>query len=352
MSADKQKLYIAVSGGVDSAAAASMLLQEGYDCTGVFMITPNQPGYAQRDAQKVCSRLKIKLDIIDMTDHFEKIIKYFCHEYSIARTPNPCLFCNRIIKFGALFDYAVNAGAQWFATGQYARIIKEEQGPAVYQALHKKKDQSYILSMINRQVLKKLILPMGQLTKEKARQICRDLDLGIDQKPESQEICFVPNDDHIAFLNEHSEKPGLPGDVVDTEGNYLGTHKGMNRYTIGQRRGLAIALSEPYYVTRIIADTNTIVLGKKSELMTDSLLAENANFIADCPAENFEALVKIRYNHNGAKARVQLIDKKAFKVKFDAPVSAVTPGQAAVIYLKNENGYKLIGGGWIKEERK
>ena len=348
------KVFVALSGGVDSSAAAVLLCQEGFDCAGVFMITNDQARHAQADAERTAKKLGIKLYVLDVRRDFEQILDYFCSEYKRGRTPNPCVLCNRYIKFGKLWDFARDNGADLLATGHYARILRVNNRVGLYEAVNPVKDQSYALAMIKKEVLGHIILPMGKHSKDQTRQIAAKFGLELEQKKESQEICFIPNDDYVSVLEEKCPELVRKGDIVDSSGRVLGEHNGVHRFTIGQRRGLGVAMGRPYYVVNIDAETNTVTLGPKEEVMHRKLFATGMNWLEDAPTLvfdkktwGFRAEVKIRYNDEGDSAMVSPQDDGVF-VEFDEPVSAITPGQLAVFYVQNELGSRVVGGGWIR----
>jgi tRNA-specific 2-thiouridylase len=342
------KVYVAVSGGVDSATAAATLLQAGCDCTAVYMKLYDQPVHKSSDAEKVAKHLGIPFEVLDLSEDFKKVIGYFCSEYKQARTPNPCVFCNRHIKFGKLFEYAKSKGADFIATGHYAQIIKEQDGSYLYAAANSAKDQSYALAMLDRSVLKNIIFPLGRLEKSRTRKLATSLGLEVSDKPDSQEICFIPDNDYAAKLEQLCPELLRQGNIIDGSGKILGTHTGIHHFTIGQRRGLKVAMGIPWYVTNIDAAANSVTLGPVEELIHKGLIAEGANWLIDKPVESFAAMIKIRYNHKPVPGTV-FPEKDSVKVVFDAPIRAITPGQAVVFYLKNESGLKVAGGAWIKE---
>lgn len=346
--ARQQKVFIAVSGGVDSAVAAATLKQAGFDCTAVYMRLYEQPLQKGRDAQNVANHLGIPFEIIDLTGEFKNVIEYFCDQYKQARTPNPCVFCNRFIKFGKLLDYAKSKGASFFATGHYARIIEDEDGLGLYAAANLQKDQSYALSMIDRKVLKNVLFPVGKLEKSQTRKIAESLGLEVSKKKDSQEICFIPDNDYAAKLENLCPEIVRQGNIIDSSGKILGTHNGIHNFTIGQRRGLKIAMGVPFYVTKIDAAKNTVTLGPDDELLHKGLNAVNTNWLIDRPTKPFAAMIKIRYNHKPVPGLVKPEDDNV-KVEFEKPLRAITPGQAVVFYLKNDNGLKVAGGAWIQE---
>jgi tRNA-specific 2-thiouridylase len=251
-----------------------------------------------------------------------------------------------LIKFGHLFDVAKSLGADYLATGHYANIIQQPSGPALYEADYKSKDQSYVLAMVQRETFSNVTFPMGSMDKEQARQITQKLGLGIENKAESQEICFIPNDDYIAVLEQRCPEMKHPGPIVDSSGKVLGEHQGIHRYTIGQRRGLGVALGSPHYVTQIDAVHNTVVLGPRTATMHTSLRGFHANWLMEPPTEAFEAKVKIRYNSPGVRARVCPQGNEVM-VHFAHPVSAITPGQLAVFYNFEHPNARVLGSTWI-----
>ena len=343
---NEKKVLVALSGGVDSSTAAALLCREGLDCAGVFMITNDGARHAQADAEAVAGKLGIELHVLDLRKDFEQILEYFSSEYQKGRTPNPCVLCNRIIKFGKLWDFARSKGAELLATGHYARILREPNDVGLYEAANPAKDQSYVLALIGRNVLPNIILPMGHYSKEQTRRMAAEFGLGTEHKAESQEICFIPEDDYIAVLEQRCPELVRKGNIVDRNGQVLGEHKGVHRYTIGQRRGLRVAMGRPYYVTKIDAEKNTATLGPKEEVMHRKLRTMRINWLVEEPATPFRAKVKIRYNDKGASATVNPQDYGA-TVEFDEPVSAITPGQLAAFYIQQTGRNRLIGGGWI-----
>lgn len=346
MVAKRKKVLVALSGGVDSSIAVALLLEAGFDCTAVFMITSDQAKNAQDNAQVVAGKLGIKLHVLDLRQDFERILDYFCSEYRKGRTPNPCVLCNRHIKFGRLWDFAQNNGADLLATGHYARILRANGQVGLYEAAIPAKDQSYALSMINKDILGHIILPLGDHSKDQTRQLAAGFGLGTEQSRESQEICFIPNDDYVTVLEQRCPELARPGKIIDSSGKVLGEHNGIHRFTIGQRRGLQVAMGKPYYVVKIDAETNTVTLGPKEEVIHKRLLATEANWLTTEPKLPFRAAVKIRYNDGGAAAMVTP-QENSVVVEFDEPISAITPGQLAAFYLQEENGSRVIGGAWI-----
>ncbi len=342
-----KKVFAAVSGGVDSATTAALLLEDGFECEAVFMITHDRAESACEDAKKIAKHLGIKLHVLDFREDFQLVLDYFCEEYKKGRTPNPCVFCNRNIKFGKLWPYAQKHGADMLATGHYCRTITKNNVPGLYAATNLKKDQSYALAMIDRSVLGHLIFPMGVFEKHQTRKTASKFGLHIDDKPDSQELCFIPDNDYIAKLEYHCPELARQGNIIDPDGNVLGTHNGVHRFTVGQRRGLKVALGKPAYVVSIDAETNTVVLGGKNCLMHKKLVGRCVNWLIDRPAEPFDAKIKIRYNHSGAAGRVYPQQDKVI-VEFDEPIASITPGQAVVFYIPSGSDIQLAGGAWIE----
>ena len=362
----KDRVVVAMSGGVDSSVAAGLLLQSGCEVTGVFMhlgcmTSRYDTGLADDADEKVfhvreaASHLGIELEVLDLQEDLEHIIDYFVDEYRHGRTPNPCVMCNRQLKFGKLMDYALERGADYFATGHYAQIrtiLDDNDKKQLCRGTDKTKDQSYALFDIARDRLDKIILPLGEYTKKQVMELAEQMNLPAVEQGESQEICFVPDDDYTRLVVAKAPDLSRPGLVVNTSGETLGEHQGVFRYTIGQRRGLGIALGEPAYVVGLDATSNTVVLGSREELLRQRLWADRVNWLVDpIPTEPFAAIIQIRYNHRGAAGTVTpLADENGrcnrVMVDFNEPISAITPGQAAVFY--SEDDRVLLGGGWIE----
>jgi tRNA-specific 2-thiouridylase len=346
MVGNKNKVFVALSGGVDSSTATALLCRDGFDCEGVFMITNDEARHTQTEAEMVAVELGIKLHVMDLRKDFERIIEYFCSEYRKGRTPNPCVFCNRHMKFSKLWEFARSNGARFLATGHYARILNRDNNVGLYEAANPSKDQSYVLSMIDKDMLPNIILPMGDYSKDQTREMAAEFGLRTAQSKESQEICFIPDDDYVAVLEQRCPELVRKGNIVDSSGNVLGEHNGVHRFTIGQRRGLRVAMGRPYYVTKIDAESNTVTLGPNEEVMQKALRATGTNWLIDKPVLPFRAKVKIRYNSSSALATVTPQDNSA-AVEFDEPELAITPGQLAAFYIQEEKNNRLIGGGWI-----
>lgn len=337
---------VAISGGVDSAVTALLLKEQGYRVFGVTM--PTTATVAAR-ARQIADYLGIDHLVADLGPIFqERVIEYFCRAYLDGRTPNPCLACNRHVKYGALFDCALARGADYFATGHYARVKEDREHGRhlLLRGLDPRKDQSYVLYHLPQNRLRRLLLPLGTLSKDAVRQKAARAGLPYGRE-ESQEICFVPDDDYRRFLAERYGDAIRPGNFVDREGRVLGRHGGLPFYTVGQRKGLGIALGTPVYVIGLDARANTVILGSEADLAAGGLIAEQTHFImneyarADTPVE-----VQIRYNARAVPARLFPAAGNTCRVVFDRPQRAVTPGQAAVFY---DNAY-VVGGGIIVDK--
>ena len=354
MTVNGKKVLLAMSGGVDSSVAAGLLLEAGYDVTGVFLClgraVPAGGGSGgccspedAADARRVAEKLGIDLYVLDVAEAFERIIDYFVAEYAGGRTPNPCIHCNATVKLARLIDRADSLGIAHVATGHHARIVRADGAAAIARGKARAKDQSYALFGIARAHLPRILLPIGEVDdKDTVRRIARSLGLNVHDKPDSQEICFVPDDDYVQLLRERAPAALRAGPIVNSAGDVLGRHAGYGRYTIGQRRGLAVAAGKPMYVTRIDPAAATVTIGPPAELQRRRLVASGANWHRDVAGE-FDAVVQIRYNNPGSPGRVCLTAADTFEVTFAEPVVAVTPGQAAVVY----QGDRLLGGGWI-----
>jgi tRNA-specific 2-thiouridylase len=339
------KIAIAMSGGVDSSVAAALLKEASHEVTGVTMQITDDTTPA-RNAADTASRLDIPHQVIDLRDIFaEKIINDFCREYGQGRTPNPCVLCNRYIKFGALWGEAKRRGAEMFATGHYARIEKDGGGRYLLKkGRDKNKDQSYFLGQLTQEQLSRTMFPVGNLTKEEVIKIARELGLPAGSRTSSQEICFVPGGDIAGFLEKRAPDYARPGTIQDGAGRTMGQHRGIAAYTIGQRRGLGIAFNEPLYVTAIAAEENAIIVGSKKQLYGTELIANGLNWIAtEASNSPLQVKARIRYRHAEALATVTPQDDNNVRVKFASPQAAITPGQAIVFY----DGDKVVGAGTI-----
>jgi tRNA-uridine 2-sulfurtransferase len=347
----KKKVMVAISGGVDSSVAALLLKEAGYDVTGVTMcLGIKEEGDRTRccgrdaidDARHVCDQLHVPHFVFDYADLLEeKVIAKFTAEYLRGRTPNPCIDCNRYLKFGSLLAKAKIMGFDYLATGHYARIEKIEEQWRLLKPKDKIKDQTYFLYPIDAKDLGHVLFPLGNLTKDEVRALARRANLPVAQKAESQDICFVTGGDYRQFIEERTGAM-KPGDIVDMEGKVLGSHRGLLYYTIGQRSGLGISAKEPLYVVNIDAGKNRVVTGSKSDLRSIGLIAGDLNLLTDIlPAE---ALAKIRYRKKSAQCSIEPEGNK-LRINFAEAQESITPGQAVVLY----DGDEVLGGGDIEE---
>ena len=358
------RIVLAMSGGVDSSVAAWLLRQQGHDVVGVFMrhgvgadeSCPTEPGVKSHkqgccsatdaaDARRVAGMLEIPFYALNFEEEFGRIVDYFVDEYAAGRTPNPCVVCNTWLKFGRLFQYADSLGAQYVATGHYARLAPSDDPatPALLRGLDTWKDQSYVLFGIDRQRLPRMIFPVGGYRKEEIRQIAAQIGLRVADKRDSQEICFVPDQDHARLVKQRRGGGDTSGEIVTTEGQVVGRHDGIEHFTIGQRKGLRIAFGQPRYVVRLEPETRRVVVGTLDDLACSELTASAANWLVQPPQTTIDCQVKIRYRSRGCEARVEPLAGDRFRVHFAQPCHGVAPGQAVVCY----QGDRVLGGGWI-----
>lgn len=353
----KERVVIAMSGGVDSSVAAYLLKEKGYEVIGLFMrIGALEKGFEgsrntkgccslidSMDGRAVAEVLGISFYVLNFEREFDKIIDYFCAEYTHGRTPNPCIKCNQILKFGKLLDFAKALDAEFIATGHYAGIEEANGRYLLKQALDKGKDQSYVLAQLDQKQLSKAIFPLAGITKQEVRNIAKELNLKTKDKAESQEICFVQDNNYKNFVMEQIGAAIKPGIIRDMKGNAIGEHPGIQFFTIGQRRGLRIALGEPMYVVDINPDNNEITIGRYADLFIHELFATELNWIAiESLEQPLKISAKIRYNHNPVQGVVYPLGEKV-RVEFSMPQPAITPGQAVVFYDED----RVVGSGWI-----
>jgi tRNA-uridine 2-sulfurtransferase len=368
------RVVLAMSGGVDSSVAAWLLRQQGHEVIGLFMrhgqqaeaacATSESPRRKQGcctaadapDARRVADLLGIPFYALNFEQEFARIVDYFIGQYTAGRTPNPCIVCNTWLKFGKLFEYADSIGAEFVATGHYARLAPLDDGQlALCRGCDPSKDQSYVLFGIQRQLLPRLKFPVGEYRKDEIRGIAERLGLQVAAKRDSQEICFVPDQDHARFIRQRRGQVDTSGEIVTTDGTVVGRHAGFEQYTVGQRKGLRLAFGEPRYVVRIEPESRRVVIGTHEELARSELTAAEANWLAWGDVEKaanepmptippFRAEVKIRYRSRPIEATVQLLPGNRFHVCFDEPCYAIAPGQAAVCYQQD----RVLGGGWIE----
>lgn len=381
-------MLVAMSGGVDSSVAAGLLREQGAEVVGCFMrlgspgetideLTPYDSAGVScdpakvkighqgccsindaADARHVAAELGVPLYVCNFKKEFGRIIDYFVDEYARGRTPNPCVRCNDWLKFGKLHDYAKQIGADFVASGHYARVDRAGERPVLRRGLDAAKDQSYVLFGAPRARLAEMVLPVGEYaTKAEVRAIAERMGLPVFDKPDSQEICFVPDNDYAGLVER--QRPGLTveGRIIDRGGRALGTHAGQHRFTIGQRRGVGVAVGHPIYVVEKRPETNEVVVGGPEDLLASSCVVGEANWLVDEPAPGawVEVLAQHRYNASAVPARARVLDSApggpsgragSFELEFDGPERAVTPGQAVVLYDRREPSL-VLGGGWI-----
>ena len=346
------KVAVALSGGVDSAVAAALLKEEGYRVIGVTMQIWPSGELAEgvvSDAKRVADRLDIAHYVVDCREVFtQKVIAHFCHEYSRGRTPNPCIRCNQFIKFGALLERARELGADFIATGHYARIEKDVLNGryTIKKGNDRSKDQSYFLYTMTQEQLRYSLFPLGELNKERVRRIAGESGLPVASRTESRDICFIPDSDYPKFLGEYAGGAARPGPILDRRGKILGDHKGLIFYTIGQRKGLGISAGEPLYVVAINRERNAVIVGRREETYGSEFIASELNWLAiEEPKQPMKVKARIRYLHQEAVATVIPAGEDRAQVTFEEPQMALTPGQAVVFY----DGDTVIGGGSIEQ---
>jgi tRNA-specific 2-thiouridylase len=372
MGAAKKKVVVAMSGGVDSSVAAALLLREGYEVLGVFMRLGSPRGVESpeaettscetsgknkqgccsvldaADARRVAGMLDIPFYVLNFEQDFGRVIDYFVEEYNRGRTPNPCVRCNDWLKFGKLAQYAKAVGADFVASGHYARVEADAASGAkrLMRGRDHRKDQSYVLFGISPEALEHTLLPIGGFEKHEVRKIAEELKLPVFNKPDSQEICFVPNNDYAGLVRRRTPEAFRTGQFVTVGGQPVGTHEGHQHFTIGQRKGLGVAMGYPIYVVDIDPKSNRVIVGEKQSLEKTTLVAHQVNLLDEsirAVGAEVRCHAKIRYNHEPQPATARRSGQDELTVRFDDPQSAITPGQAVVLF----DGEIVLGGGWI-----
>lgn len=350
------RVVLAMSGGVDSSASAVLLKRQGYDVVGLFMRTgvehgehdsrrENKKGCCSAidagDARRVADRLDIPFHALDFEREFSRIIDYFADEYARGRTPNPCVVCNNWLKFGQLWEFGRKLDANFIATGHYARIVNGE----LHRGVDDEKDQSYVLHGIKKDILPHLLFPVGDRTKSEIRAVAREAGLlGVAEKPDSVEICFVPSGRHSDVVRSRRPEVAAAGVIREKDGTVLGEHDGIDRFTIGQRKGLGVAAGRRRFVLEILPESREVIVGNPEELLATGLTASRVNWLIEPPREPLRCTAQIRYRHAGAAAVVTATSDGGAFLRFEEPVPAVTPGQAVAFY----DGTRVLGGGWIE----
>ncbi len=379
-----ERVVLAMSGGVDSSVAAHLLIEQGYDVVGLFMrhgeesstacqldlderpnhrslpIVKGRSDHKQGccsasdadDARRVADRFGIPFYAMDMQSDFKRIVDYFVDEYRAGRTPNPCVQCNNWIKFGALFDYADAVNARYVATGHYAQllpVIDDSVELGIFRGVDASKDQSYVLAGIDRKFLPRMLLPVGGFEKTRIREMAGQIGLNVANKKDSQEICFVTSGHHGEFVRGRSAATGQAkrlsiGTIETSDGRQVGTHDGIENFTIGQRKGLGVAMLEPYFVVRLDAIENKVIIGIREELARQRLHATGCNWLSDKNIDRDDLSVQIRYNSTAHAAMIERLAGGSMDITFENPVESIAPGQLAVAY----EGNRVLGGGWIE----
>ena len=341
---NKGRVVVAMSGGVDSSLTAALLKQDGYEVSGVHLKLWPDPEHDISDLERTCQLLDIPLHQFDFETEFKGlVIDHFLREYSLGRTPNPCIICNKRIKFGLLLDKVLQMGTNYLATGHYARIEPSPKGYRLLKGVDPAKDQSYFLYTLGQGELQHLILPLGNRRKVEVRKLATELGLPASHRQESQDVCFIPDDDYRSFVARYISPK--PGDIIDTEGKALSKHNGLAQYTVGQRQGLGLASTQRLYVIKLDATSNSLVVGSESQLLSNTLTANNLFWVSgEAPKQVIHIAARIRSKAPEVAAELCVNDEVA-EVNFHEPQRAIAPGQSIVFY----QGDAVLGGGIIKE---
>ncbi|PLX85164.1 MAG: tRNA 2-thiouridine(34) synthase MnmA [Desulfuromonas sp.] len=360
MAFEKKRIVVAMSGGVDSSVTAALLKEQGHEVIGMTMQIWDYGRFTAEhgdtfgsccslddvhDARRVAEGLGIPFYVVNFEKDFQQqVIDAFCDDYFAGRTPNPCVLCNQVLKFELLLRRARELEADWLATGHYARIVEDGGAFSLRKGLDDRKDQSYFLYTLSQEQMKRVLFPLGGMSKDEVRAHAARFSLRVAEKAESQDICFVPDGDYVRFLEDERGAGKMDGDIVHVSGEKLGTHRGTYRYTVGQRRGLGIGWSEPLFVVGIDAEKRRVIVGERKHLERSELTVHQAHWPGKVPEGPLRALCRIRYRHREQPALITPLENGRARVQFDEPQQGVTPGQAAVFY----EGDRVIGGGSIE----
>jgi tRNA-specific 2-thiouridylase len=355
----KKRIVVAMSGGVDSSVAAALYQEQGHEVIGITMqiwdyskfTAPEGETFGTccslddvYDARRVADQIGIPFYVVNFEDQFQQtVIDKFCDDYFSGRTPNPCVLCNQVLKFELLLRKARELEANWLVTGHYAQVVEADGHYQLRKGLDPNKDQSYFLFTLTQEQLRYVRFPLGGMTKDMVRDHAARLNLRVAEKPESQDICFVPDGDYVRFLEEERGSGAMDGEIVHVSGQVIGRHQGTYRYTVGQRKGLGLAWSEPLYVVAVDAGQKRVIVGEKQHLAVAELDVEQVNWLVDPPREAFRASCRIRYRHHEQPGLIVPHADGRIRIQFETPQTGVTPGQAAVIYRDDQ----VLGGGWI-----